>query len=171
MNYDGVERLRNITFPTPESSREVNLSCPIRPGALSERYSVRWISSVPGTGAFRLIPNSNKYDITVSHASSSLDQYECQVTVMHRIGQGVLKVTRRYDGPMIVIKKYGESTDTEKCIVRVQQCGYYVYILYVFVTQLGILIFSCVAVLATVENDVQNVSIIEGDYVSNEVCA
>ena len=112
MNYDGVERLRNITFPTPESPREVNLSCPIRPGALSERYSVRWVSSVPGTGEFRVIPNSNKYDITVSRSSSSLDQYECQVTIMHRIGQDVPEVTRGYDGPMIVINRNGESTDT-----------------------------------------------------------
>ena len=171
MNYDGVERLRNITFPTPESSRDINLSCPIGPGALSERYRVKWVSRTPGVDGFIFL--QNKYNITVSHASSARDQYECQVTITHRIGQGVNEITRRYDGPMIVIKNYGESTDTEKCIVRVQQCGYYVYI-YVFVTQLGIfiiLIFSCVAVLATVENDVQNVSIIEGDYVSNEVRA
>ena len=112
MNYDGVERLRNITFPTPESPRDINLSCPIRPGALSERYSARWVSSVPGTGEFRVIPNSYWYDITVSHASSSLDQYECQVMIIHRIGQDVAEIIRRYDGPLIVIKRNGENTDT-----------------------------------------------------------
>ena len=112
MNYDGVERLRNITFPTPESSRDINLSCPIRPGALSERYSARWVSSVPGTGEFRVIPNSNRYDTTVSHASSSLDQYECQIMITHCIGQDVAEIIRSYDGPLIVIKRNGENTDT-----------------------------------------------------------
>ena len=72
-----MSRHRYIVFSEPNSVREITLSCPIRPGPLSERqYTVEWIGS---TGKDYVI----KEDIS---PSSSL-QYQCIVTVQHRSDQ------------------------------------------------------------------------------------
>ena len=93
-------RHRNITFPTADSSREVKLTCPIRPGALSERYTVRWESST------NLLENFGNYDITEDIDPTSRDHFQCKVTIVHRYLQDI--VLEVYNGPMIVLNKIGK---------------------------------------------------------------
>ena len=92
---------RYITFPTGYSSREVNLSCPIRPGALSDSYSVQWESSIPGEG-FTIVDNEH-YDITEDIHPTYRHQYQCKVTIQHNND-----VEETYYCPMIIINKIGK---------------------------------------------------------------
>ena len=96
--YDGNTTHRYIIFPTADSSREVNLSCPIRPGALSERYSVRWESQDP------LVASVMDYDLLLTTTASSTFQYQCQVTIQHHT-EGNNTLT--YGGPVTVLEKLG----------------------------------------------------------------
>ena len=91
-------------FPTGDSSREVTLICSIRPGALSDSYSVQWESSIPGLDGFAIV-DTEHYDITEDIHPTSLHQYQCKVSIQHRSDQSG-KVT--YDGPMIVLNKLGK---------------------------------------------------------------
>ena len=104
MNYDGTTSHRYITFPTGDSSREVNLTCPIRPGALSDSYSVQWESSIPGVPGFTIFDTGN-YTITEDIHPTSRHQYQCRVTIQHRSDQSG---TETYNGPMIVLNKTGK---------------------------------------------------------------
>ena len=101
---------RHVVFPTLDSSRDIELSCPIRPGALKERYEVGWIafsgSHKKGIGAF--------YDIPVTITPSSHLSYHCIVIIDH-VGTGVNTVT--YIGPSIIAKKRGEL-----CYVENELC-------------------------------------------------
>ena len=92
-----------ITFPTGDSSREVTLTCFIRPGVLSDSYSVQWESSIPGVDGFTIV-NTEHYDITEDIDPTSRDQYQCKVSIQHRSDDSG-KVT--YDGPTIIINKLG----------------------------------------------------------------
>ena len=94
---------RNITFPTGDSSREVNLTCPIRPGVLNDSYSVQWESSIPGVPGFTIV-DTEHYDITQDINSTSLHQYQCKVTIQHRSDESRKET---YNGPMIIINKLG----------------------------------------------------------------
>ena len=93
-------RYRNITFPTADSSREVNLTCPIRPGALSERYTVRWQSST------NRLENFGNYDIAEDINPTSGDHFQCIVTILHIYSEDI--VLEVYNGPMIVLNKIGK---------------------------------------------------------------
>ena len=104
VNYNGTITHRNITFPTAESPREVNLTCPIRPGALSDSYSVQWESSIPGVDGFTIVDNEH-YDITEDIHPTSLHQYQCKVSIQHRSDRSWKET---YDGPMIVLNKLGK---------------------------------------------------------------
>ena len=103
LNFDDTE-IRHITFPTGDSSREVNLSCSIRPGALSDSYSVQWESRIPGVPGFKIL-DTEHYDITEHIHPTSRDQYQCKVTIQHRSDE---TGTETYDGPVIVFYKLGK---------------------------------------------------------------
>ena len=103
-NYDNEARLRYVVFPTPDSSRVVTLSCPIRPGALEESYSVEWQASNPG-GGFTTLENSASCDFPVNITPSSQPVYWCRVSIRHRDDQ---VDTIPYNGPQIMIENKGE---------------------------------------------------------------
>ena len=102
--YNDTLRHRNITFPTADSSREVNLTCPIRPGALSERYRVQWELRFSALG-LTFIKDIGNYDITEDIYPTSRIQYQCKVTILHRDLDEDVDV---YSGPMIVLNKIGK---------------------------------------------------------------
>ena len=104
-----------VVFPTPDSSRAVNLSFSIRPGALEESYSAEWLASNPGDGVTTL-EDSAHYDLLVKITPSSQYQYQCRVSIQHRSDQEVLE---RHDGPEIIIEKKGEV------VILLLQCIYY----------------------------------------------
>ena len=103
-NYDNEARLRYVIFPTPDSSRVINLCCPIRPGVLEESYSVEWQTSNPG-GGFTTLENSALYDFPVNITPSPQPVYRCRVSLQHRSDQ---ESTIPYNGPEIMIEKRGE---------------------------------------------------------------
>ena len=102
-NYDNASRLRYVVFPTPDSSRVIELSCPIRPGALEESYSVEWQTST-GSG-FTTLPDSSYYDFPVAITPSPQPVYRCRVSIQHRNDS---KDTIPYNGPEIMIENKGE---------------------------------------------------------------
>ena len=102
-NYDDESRLRYVVFPTPDSSRVVTLSCPIRPGALNESYSVEWQTSTGG--GFTSLENSADYDFPVNITPSPQPVYRCRVSIQHRSDQ---EDTIPYNGPEIMIEEKGE---------------------------------------------------------------
>ena len=80
---DDMRRDRYIIFPTPDSIREITLTCPITPGPLSDsQYSVEWI----GTDGSTVI-NRKDYSIKEDIDPSSSPQYQCIVTIQHRSDQ------------------------------------------------------------------------------------
>ena len=97
-----TELHRYITFPTVNSSREVILICSIRPGALSDSYSVQWESSIPGVPGFTIVDNEH-YDITEDIHPTSRHQYQCIVTIQHNS-----IISETYNGPMINLNKIGK---------------------------------------------------------------
>ena len=108
IGYNGTSTVihRYITFPTADSSREVNLSSSIRPGALSDSYSVQWESRIPGFEGFTIV-DTGHYDITEDINSTSLHQYQCKVTIQHRSD-----VEETYYCPMIILNKIGKILPT-----------------------------------------------------------
>ena len=139
-DYDGTVTHRNITFPTADSSREVNLSCPIRPGALSERCRVQWESSIPGIPGFTIV-DTELFTITEDIHPTSLHQYQCKVTIQHSNTK-----TETYNGPIINLNKIGNIIPMY--IVDQMLSHSYMYFL--------------ITVLASIE-DIQSVSVLEGE--------
>ena len=105
-NYDNEEprRLYRV-FSNRSSTRDIGLSCPIRPGALEESYSVVWQASNPGSGFTTIDDSEGQYNFSVTVDSSSQSKYQCKVSIQHRSDQ---VATQDYDGPEIIIEKLGE---------------------------------------------------------------
>ena len=100
---------RYIIFPTPDSVREINFSCPIRPGGLEESYFVQWLSYTPVT-----VLSSNNYDISVTTDPTSSLEYQCRVAIQHRSDQNDAVL---YNGPRIVLEKKGDIQRLGNCRV------------------------------------------------------
>lgn len=101
MNYDNIETRRYIAFPAAEKPRKITLTCPITPGALNDRYRVRWESSIPGKG-FTII-STGRYDIDENIHPASDDQYQCRVSIQHSCDREKI-----YNGPMFILEKKGK---------------------------------------------------------------
>lgn len=96
--YNAQTRNRYVVFPTAESSRDIQLHCDIRPGALGSRYSVEWLGNSVSLGY-------QTFDISVSlRPSSSTQQYLCRVTIVHRNDTESSEV---YNGPAIMLQQRG----------------------------------------------------------------
>ena len=98
MSYDGRTEDRYIVLPDQTRSREIELSCAIRPGALRDRYSVQWIQANPN-----IIIDTNQFELLQSINASSQLQYNCEVTIQHSTA-----VERVYNGPRINIQTNGK---------------------------------------------------------------
>ena len=105
-NYEGTTTLRYLTFPSPNSSRDIELSCPIRPGVLEERYTVHWQGTYPKSRPFILFSNSSFYDFSVNTIPSSQRQFQCRVDIQHRSDQSH---TTLYSGPTIIVERKGKD--------------------------------------------------------------
>ena len=105
-SYEGTTTLRYLTFPSPDSSRDIELSCPIRPGVLEERYTVDWQGTYPQSRTFILFSNSSFYDFSVNTVPSSQRQFQCRVNIQHRSD---LSHTTFYSGPTIIVERKGKD--------------------------------------------------------------
>ena len=99
MNYN-QETSRYIVFPDMKLTRDIELNCAIRPGALYERYRVQWVQLSPDTRLF----STTTFDITVNVNYSILSEYRCRVEIEHRLGLTVL-----YNGPLVHLQTNGKS--------------------------------------------------------------
>ena len=100
---DDTRRHRFIIFLTPDSVREITLSCPIRPGPLSDsQYSVEWISRHPGIDGSTVIDKKD-YDINEDISPSSSSQYQCIVTIQHYSDRETV-----YNDTVITIESLGK---------------------------------------------------------------
>ena len=107
-NFDGETRDRYVVFQTAASSRDISLSCDIRPGALSNRYSVQWLEYSPEQSIFLpLDANTFDIDISASYGQSSLvtPRYQCKVIIEHR--NDTQDGVRDYSGPIIRLNQKG----------------------------------------------------------------
>ena len=106
--YNTSEIARYVIIPTPESSRRISLSCAIRPGALTDRYSVTWV-----------LPRSlsaNTQTITVQVNSTTFAIYHCIVRIQHSSDVSV-----RYSPPPVTIRQRGERNNIRLCYIYHQQ--------------------------------------------------
>ena len=101
-SLDHPDDTRYIILPTADSSRSLPLSCPIREGELSERYSIEWYRRLPGQQEVQL--SESTYDITVEVTVGPSPSYQCTVNIEHKIGVDV-----DYSGPQITIESMGEN--------------------------------------------------------------
>ena len=97
-----MQRDRYITFPSPESQRNVTLHCEIQPGLLSDRYRVEW-SKQSATGLI-LLPNSGFYDLPTA-VSPNDKFYQCTVHIQHRSD---VNAETTHFGPRIIINYIGQ---------------------------------------------------------------
>lgn len=104
MDY-GVAEEHCITL-SPNSSRKVNLSCPIQQGALKESYSVYWVSE-----AFGVFSNVYETSVTVNQSSSL--EYQCAVSIQHRSDRNT---TVTYYNPTIIFKGIGKFFFVENAL-------------------------------------------------------
>jgi hypothetical protein len=92
---------RYVVLPSAGSSREIQLSCSIRPGPLTAQYSVRWTEN--HSGQTLNLTEDTYYLFVTAEPSSQAQQYQCRVTVQHRsdlVGSQVV-----YNGPLITVNK------------------------------------------------------------------
>ena len=98
--YKSMEFTRYVILPTPNSTRQVELSCAIMPGALFQKYRVRWIQQAPKTMFF----GENMYSVTTSvNPSLPSISYQCNVTIQHSS-----IVSASYTPPPIVVHNKGK---------------------------------------------------------------
>ena len=94
-----------ILFPSLESTRKVNLSCAIQPGALKENYRVEWRRVQPTF----FIYSNDTFNITVTETkviSSTPSEYRCIVTIDH----SSTKRDEDYEPPRVFVQKRGENS-------------------------------------------------------------
>ena len=97
VDYEGLKVNRYFIIPHPDTS--VSIPCAIHPGALEQRYSIKWRQLSPRT---LLVDQS--YNISKVVAPLHPATYECTVDIEHREG-----LTVEYDGPILRIETTGET--------------------------------------------------------------
>lgn len=94
---------RYIVFPDPDVTRQIELKCAIRPGALPEQYSVEWGKRASPNSPVVLL-SLNTFDIEVETNHSVPVQYRCRVHVTHT---GTMN-EETYPGPWTTIQRLGK---------------------------------------------------------------
>ena len=108
--YNTSEMARYVIIPTPESSRRISLSCAIRPGALTDRYSVTWEQILPHESPHPL-PTITQ-SITVQVNSTSFAMYRYTVRIQHSSDVSV-----SYSPPPVTIHWRGERNNIRVCYI------------------------------------------------------
>ena len=88
-----------IPLSAANSYPEINLSCPIKPGAMEDRYMFQWrVNSSTGES---VVLNDVTHIISINVSGPAY--YQCTATVAHSAGH-----TCSYDGPLINVQSHGE---------------------------------------------------------------
>ena len=74
---------RYVIFPTPEGTRRISLSCAIRPGAMTDRYSVTWKQILPFGSPHLLSANTQNITVDVNSTNATISTYQCNVIIQH----------------------------------------------------------------------------------------
>ena len=151
----------------------MELSCAIRPGALSKQYTVEWLQQDT------LVPfSSSTFDLVVNvKLSSNVQQYQCQVKIEHQ--NDTESSVRLYRGPTITLtqkglcsvmcvfacKKEGESERMEMCVCVCVCLTPPPLSLSLSLSLSLFLLLSLSAVLARILKDIENETIAKGEIV------
>ena len=93
-----------VLFSAPNTVREVELICPIKPGVLTDKYTVQWQHSSP---TFVPLIDETDYTVTVEESGSETfpsipTSYRCEVNIQHNSD-----VDESYRSSEIVVEKRG----------------------------------------------------------------
>ena len=93
-----------VLFSDPNTVREVELICPIKPGVLSDKYTVQWLQSSP---TFSTLIGETDYTVTVEESGSETfplipTGYQCEVNIQHNSDED-----ESYKSSEIVVEKRG----------------------------------------------------------------
>ena len=80
---------------------EINLSCPIKPGAMEDRYMFQWKLMLNSSTGESVVLNDATHNISINVSGPAY--YQCTATVVHSAGH-----TCSYDGPLIHVQSHGE---------------------------------------------------------------
>ena len=94
---------RYVIFPTPEGTRRISLSCAIRPGAMTDRYSVTWKQILPFGSLLLLSANTQNITVDVNSTNATISTYQCNVIIQHSSDVSV-----SYFPPPVTIHAKGE---------------------------------------------------------------
>ena len=103
MNYDDAKEDRY--FITQSANVAVNLSCPIQPGVLKERYSVTWTRVTPDS---TVTLGATTFNIFESVPPKQPAMFKCRVTIVHVVGSPPRD--QDYDGPEVRVHTKGKNT-------------------------------------------------------------
>ena len=91
-----------IPLSAANSYPEINLSCPIKPGAMEDRYMFQWsVMLNPSTGESVVLNDATHNIISINVSGPAY--YQCTATVVHSVGH-----TCSYNGPLINVQSHGE---------------------------------------------------------------
>ena len=97
-DYSGQSVPHEVELPYDDSIVSTELQCDIQPGALRQRYSVRWIQIFDSSPINVAV---GMFNLTVIVSSSTIgSQYQCSVTINHN-GSGLSLI---YKGRLITIE-------------------------------------------------------------------
>ena len=93
-----------VLFSDPNTVREVELICPIKPGVLSDKYTVEWQRLSP---TFVPLSRETNYTVTVEESGSETfpsipTGYQCEVIIQHNRDE-----VESYRSSEIVVEKRG----------------------------------------------------------------
>ena len=93
-----------VLFSAPNTAREVELICPIKPGVLSDKYTVQWQHSSP---TFFTLIGETDYTVTVEESGSETfpsipTGYQCEVIIQYQNN-----LDESYRSSEIVVEKRG----------------------------------------------------------------
>ena len=96
-DYSGLSRSHQVDLPDADSVVATELQCDIQPGALRQKYSIRWRQLLHDS--YVLIAEERSFSLTlnVNYSLNGL-QYQCKVTIDH---DG--SITQDYDGVMTAL--------------------------------------------------------------------
>ena len=91
-----------IPLSAANSYPEINLSCPIKPAAMEDRYMFQWrVMLNPSTGESVVLNDATHNIISINVSGPAY--YQCTATVVHSAGH-----TCSYNGPLINVQSHGE---------------------------------------------------------------
>ena len=99
-------------FILPSADTAVNLSCVIRPGALANKYSVRWTRQLSSRAPIPM--NETTFNIAVFMPPREPKRFACHVTIEHLTFNNEVLLQGLYDVPQVTVHTKGQLFQRER---------------------------------------------------------